>query len=746
MKKKILFEKFIAKKKLGAGGNAIVFKVKDTEDGNEYALKSLYKGGRYYDKKIQRFLDEVKAVTSVQYQVKGVIPIIKSNIESEPYWYIMPIAEPVEEYIASKKTPYFYAVIDAIGEIAKHLAVLHERGIVHRDIKPSNMYYYDGGVCLGDFGLVEYPEKEDITQEKESVGAKHTIAPEFKRNADTADGRKGDVYSLAKTMWMLLTKQPLSFDGQYVDNDCRIGLRNYHKNRHIVEIEDLLYECTDNDPDKRPSMSEFNERLLIWEKIEKNFELRNQSQWKYVQKKIVGTVIPSSMEWTNREQIAEVLKLISSFHSLNHMFMPTKGGMDINKVDLAAEEGCIAIDDIILKPKRLVYENIGNDFKWGYFRLEANTLNEIFGEGYEGYFESITEITPGEYGSWILGNYGRYENGDKLPAGYNIVSRYLKGNFVIFSKSSIYNEISGTYDARHELCSRDAFREYIEKMREDYNQERDKSLFIKKYEKNPFSQEVDNTTDLDDLIIMEQEQESNKQLKTLIEERYKNITIVLQMNNTKPKNVVYSLGFEIESDGGDFLDEKIYVIEKSLKIEEYKYDIFTRYRLDKSNMLKVNTVEEIHMLQEAVKRLLEKMCSENNILYNEEALKFKIIMDRIRKPEHLFTKDEIEEVLRNGNDHVNNRLVIDVQGYPHLINGINNDVEFYAVRHEGYNAYNNYVGEYSTLQHLDDEYMSSLIAWKKHLEYGRSICISYYDNKKTEEELINEIEAILSQM
>lgn len=47
-----------------------------------------------------------------------------------------------------------------------------------------------------------YPEKENLTKIKESVGAKTTIAPEMKRNAKDSDGKKADVYSLAKTLWM----------------------------------------------------------------------------------------------------------------------------------------------------------------------------------------------------------------------------------------------------------------------------------------------------------------------------------------------------------------------------------------------------------------------------------------------------------------------------------------------------------------------------------------------------------------
>src|SRR5207253_473377 len=40
-----------------------------------------------------------------------------------------------------------------LRELAKGLSFLHERGIVHRDLKPGNIFYEDGYVKIGDYGL-----------------------------------------------------------------------------------------------------------------------------------------------------------------------------------------------------------------------------------------------------------------------------------------------------------------------------------------------------------------------------------------------------------------------------------------------------------------------------------------------------------------------------------------------------------------------------------------------------------------
>ncbi|MBD2843767.1 protein kinase [Paenibacillus sp. IB182496] len=94
--------------------------------------------------------------------------------------------------------------------------MLHEKGIVHRDIKPSNIYYYNDVWVFGDFGLVDYPEKTDLTEKGESVGPKNTIAPEMKRDAINANGKPADVYSLAKTFYFIvgggfMIKRSISF-------------------------------------------------------------------------------------------------------------------------------------------------------------------------------------------------------------------------------------------------------------------------------------------------------------------------------------------------------------------------------------------------------------------------------------------------------------------------------------------------------------------------------------------------------
>lgn len=71
------FGKYVLKKQIGKGGNAYVWKV--TDGKKEYAMKLLIKSNSFFDKKYNRFKDEIKVVMKNQ-DVGGIIPIFDYNI------------------------------------------------------------------------------------------------------------------------------------------------------------------------------------------------------------------------------------------------------------------------------------------------------------------------------------------------------------------------------------------------------------------------------------------------------------------------------------------------------------------------------------------------------------------------------------------------------------------------------------------------------------------------------------------
>ena len=106
----------------------------------------------------------------------------------------------------------------------------------------------------------------------------------MKRNPKEADGKKADVFSLAKTLWMFLTNDEKGFDGVYNYADSNHGLHNFeqYRNVHLVELEQLLTESTDNDPEKRPTVKEFKKRLIEWERIYSDYDASQASDWNFL--------------------------------------------------------------------------------------------------------------------------------------------------------------------------------------------------------------------------------------------------------------------------------------------------------------------------------------------------------------------------------------------------------------------------------------------------------------------------------
>ncbi len=456
---------------LGGGGNGEVWKCKNSkkEEGAIKLLKSV-KFTAY-----NRFLDETKVIGNNS-DIIGIIPMIDKNLpktfkDNVPF-YVMPVAESAVKLLKGKKVE---EKIDAILNVCETLKELHSRGISHRDIKPPNLLVLNSRYSLVDFGLVDYPNKKDVSKFNEEIGAKWTMAPEMRRESSKADGIKADIYSLAKTLWILLTENYKGFDGQYSTQSI-IELRNFYTNIYTTPIDNLLIKCTDNDPLNRPSIEEFISILEDWKVLNEDFHERNQEQWFEIQSKLFPTAFPSRVIWENIEDIINVLKIVCSYGNLNHMFFPDGGGLDLEDARLAKEQGCIELDfqliDIV-KPKRLLFESFGYDPEWNYFRLELDELEpsgvhevEIGEEPYEKKYneEFVTELYPGQYDKPDMVEYrSEYEEmGYDIPKTARTVSRIFRGNFVIFNKRSIYNLTSSTYDGRHNKMNTEEFRNYIQ--------------------------------------------------------------------------------------------------------------------------------------------------------------------------------------------------------------------------------------------------------------------------------------------
>ena len=737
---------------LGEGGNAKVYRVKCKEDNEEYALKDLVVGGK---EKYSRFINEINTIKENYQIIEGIIPIYRFSVEE--YWYTMPIAISAVDYILENKLD-IEEIVKGIISLSETLEKLHEKDICHRDIKPSNIYYYNNRFAFGDFGLVDFPNNtDDFTKSDKGLGAIFAIAPEMKRNPKNADSKKADVFSLAKTMWMFLTNNEKGFDGVYNYLDPSHSLRYFerYKNTHLVEIDELLKDSTDNNPDVRPTIEEFKERLINWIDVYSDIDKSQASDWNFLNKQLFGFNPPESSSWRNINKIVEVLNIIGKTPAYNHMLFHDKGGLDFSFAEIADEENCIKLYDTlgfcyIVRPKILYFEGFNENYRWNYFLLEFDKLSPILSAEDDCDNEYLVEDYPAHYVSAQYAQYGvyDYETEIPLPKGFQTVYRYIRGKFLIVMKNGPYNGINGTYDGRHGDCSASEFRNYIEYLLKLYqyiksNDEfkglpdeeiEDRILNLKEFNKNPFKKDLFKEYDVSN---RKKKYSERKKSKDYIKQNFMNwdfcdmLQICPLTNSATIKFVFEFLPSGNEISLGLFEEMNYYICtdghikkmnpysdEKWFCLYDRKVAIDLEYNLEKrvSEILKQNGLAEL----------------------DEYETYFSVNAIRCGKPIHLFTKQEIEAAMRYADDRLDNQLVIDENGYAKVIERDEGSY-LYPVSHESWVSGNMYVGKYSSLSTLEDDYISSLQGWLLYLKTGRPQYMEYVHDNRNEKDLIQEI-------
>ena len=336
----------------------------------------------------------------------------------------------------------------------------------------------------------------------------------------------------------------------------------------------------------------------------------------------------------------------------------------------------------------------------------------------------MTEDVSGHYISWKCGNYGYYEDSTSLPKDYRIVYRYLSGSFVIFAKTSIYNDISGTYDARHSKMTAEEFKKYILNLRQcrltfPYD------IFMGLANKNPFAS-IENPIEKE--AERKRQREKYKKCKAFVIENIKQWDFsenIVDVRRSQDEKICYCIKYGLENS----YFEKNYLCENGelqCETEDVK-----RYLVYDKNA----AIQLVNELQNFVKKQCEKAGVEFDIGYEQI---FDLEIQRLGKPSHLFTYEELEVELRNGDDSKDNRLVIDADGYVKLIEECVYP-HLYPVRFEEYCAYNNYVGKYADLTDLNDEYTMCLQGWLSYLKSGRTIYMDYVHKNDDIEKLLEEI-------
>jgi predicted Ser/Thr protein kinase len=95
-------------------------------------------------------------------------------------------------------------VIEYARQACEALQYVHEQQIIHRDVKPANLICGENGVTLVDFGVATQLTTTDTGTV--GIGTPRFMAPEV--FAGGIASPRSDVFSLAATVWNLITGEP----------------------------------------------------------------------------------------------------------------------------------------------------------------------------------------------------------------------------------------------------------------------------------------------------------------------------------------------------------------------------------------------------------------------------------------------------------------------------------------------------------------------------------------------------------
>ena len=148
---------------LGAGGMGEVYLARDTRLGRDVAVKILPSSFAGEADRLRRFEQEARAVAALNHP--NILAVHDIGNENGSPYLVSELLEgsTLRERIKGGALPSRKAIEYAL-QVARGLAVAHEKGVVHRDLKPDNLFITkDGRVKILDFGLAKLTRIEPLS-------------------------------------------------------------------------------------------------------------------------------------------------------------------------------------------------------------------------------------------------------------------------------------------------------------------------------------------------------------------------------------------------------------------------------------------------------------------------------------------------------------------------------------------------------------------------------------------------------
>ncbi|CAD8209185.1 unnamed protein product [Paramecium pentaurelia] len=206
---------YILRKRIGRGQFSEVFKAKNKQDGNEYAIK-IYQKSNLFDEvdraAIQKQISVLRRLQS-DFTIK-----FYEVFESTDQVFVVQellMGGNLMDYIIRENFFSEDQAAKLIFRLVKAVNYIHSKNIIHRDIKPENLIFrFQDNVetlCIKKFQLADF-YNPDVNYHYICCGTPGFIAPEILLNQNY--DQKVDVFSIGVTLYILMTGQ-MPFEGDF---------------------------------------------------------------------------------------------------------------------------------------------------------------------------------------------------------------------------------------------------------------------------------------------------------------------------------------------------------------------------------------------------------------------------------------------------------------------------------------------------------------------------------------------------
>jgi len=205
-----LNQRYVVAHRIARGGMAEIFLARDLELDLDVALKVVPLSLAEDPRLIKHLRDEAKIAIQLTHQ--NIVRVYSFDASGDTKFIVMEYVTGKNLYQLVNETPESKfppkQVVDWLGPICDALGYAHSLGVIHRDIKPSNiMVTEQGTIKVADFGIARRIEDSMKSISQHTVrGTPSYMSPEQLKGDNLTV--LSDIYSLAATVYMLLSGQP----------------------------------------------------------------------------------------------------------------------------------------------------------------------------------------------------------------------------------------------------------------------------------------------------------------------------------------------------------------------------------------------------------------------------------------------------------------------------------------------------------------------------------------------------------